>query len=122
MTEKTELEALKQEIADLKQRIDPPPRPRSTHQPYDPTANFSMPLNALLEMMKATPEGLMRDLRADALKPNPVTGGMTKPPSEPPKAIGTKGWIDSRPLEPPPGVSLVDQIAEAFAARERRGG
>jgi hypothetical protein len=108
----SELDDLKKEIANLKQKIDPPPRPPSTYQPYDPTANFSLPPSVVQAMMKAVPDRLMRDLRADAQKPNPVTGGMTKPEMEPPKAIGNKGWIDERPLSPPPGIDLMDRMMD----------
>jgi len=104
MTEETELEALKREVADLKQRVDPPPRPPSTYAPRDYTEGMSMDRSAIMEMAKAIPESVMRALRADALKPNPVTvsSGMTKPTaSEPPKTIGTRGWVDARPLTPP---------------------
>jgi hypothetical protein len=122
MPDDDELSKLKKEVAELKQKLDPPPRPPSTHQPYDPTANFSMPANALAAMVAAVPDSLMSDLRADALKPNPMTlsGGVTKPAAtEPPKAIGKKGWIDQRPLEPPPGIAIMDQMMDAQDAQDR---
>src|SRR5262249_36954884 len=97
----------------------------STLPRFDPTEGMSMPRSAMQAMIEAVPDALMRDLRADAFKPNPmaVSGGLTKPaPSEPPKTIGTKGWVEARPLTAPEGIGLVDQIAEGFAKRERRGG
>jgi len=117
MSDDDELSKLKKEIAELKQRIDPPPRPPSTWQPPDYTAGMSMPLNAVLEMMKAVPESQMRGLRADALKPNPVTGSAPPQPQQPVKR--GSGWQEPRPLEPPPGIRHIDEMMDAQDERDR---
>ena len=60
----TELENLKKQVAELRQRIDPEPRQRSNHQPYDPTEGFSMPRSALKAMVEGVPDRLMNELRS----------------------------------------------------------
>jgi hypothetical protein len=115
MPDDDELSKLKKEIADLKQRIDPPPRQPSTHPRFDPTEGMSMPRSAMQAMIDAVPDRLMNELRSDALKPNPMTlsGGVTKPTAtESPKSIGKKGWIGERPLSPPPGIAIMDRMMD----------
>src|SRR5262245_9820130 len=119
-----ELDDLKKEVAKLKDQLNPPPRPPSTHAPRDYTAGMSMPANALAAMVAAVPDvqtaAIVHEMRHGPAQ----SSSMTKPAAatEPPKTIGTKGWVDARPLTPPEGIGLVDQIAEGFAKRERRGG
>ena len=121
--EMTEIEELKKRVAELEKAANPEPRKPSTWQPVDYTAGFSMPASALKAMVDVIPSSVMAGIVADARKPNPVTGGMTKSVvTEPPKTMGKNGWVDARPLTPPEGIGLVDQIAEGFAKRERRGG
>jgi hypothetical protein len=107
----SELDDLKKEIADLKQKIDPPPRPPSTQQPYDPTANFSLPPSVVQAMMKAVPDRLMRDLRGDARRPNPVNPST---PSQPTTQVQRgSGWRDEVPISSPPGIELCDRLVDA---------
>src|SRR5215470_8937947 len=101
MTEKmSELEELKKRVAELEKAAKPPePFVSDWKGPVDYTQGMSMPRSAMQAMIDAVPDRLMNDLRADALKPNPMTvsGGMTKPVApEPPKVIGKNGWIDQR--------------------------
>ena len=120
----SELDDLKKRVAELEKAVDPPPRSPSTHQAYDYTQGFSMPASAMRALIDAVPDRLMSDLRADARKPNPVTSSSSMIPTAN-EASETKrgsGWQEATPLGPPEGVKLVDQIAEGFAARERRGG
>jgi len=114
----SELDDLKRQVAELKNQIDPPPRSPSNHPRFDPTEGMSMPRSAMQAMIDAVPDALMRDLRSDARKPNPITGGATAP-SQPVKR--GSGWVDAKPLTAPEGIKLVDQIAEGFEKRERRG-
>jgi hypothetical protein len=65
----------------------------------------------MLEMMKAVPESVMRGIRADAFKPNPVTGS-PNPPSTSQVQRGT-GWREPAPLGPPPGIEHVDRLVDA---------
>jgi hypothetical protein len=115
-----ELEKLRKEVNELRQKIDPPPKPPSTWQPRDYTQGMSMPPSAMQAMLDAVPDRLMRDLRGDAMRPNAVTGAAPQPQSQPVQR-GT-GWIDSAPLKPPEGIKWVDEIAKGFEKRERRGG
>ena len=110
-----ELSKLKKQVADLKERIDPPPRQPSTHPRFDPTEGMSMPASAMRDLINAVPDALMRDLRGDARKPNPMalSGGITKPTAaEPQKVIGKKGFIEERPIEPPPGIAHCDRMMD----------
>src|SRR5262245_40296442 len=109
MSDDDELSKLKKEIADLKQRIDPPPTPRSNYAPYDYTQGMSMDRAAMQAMIDAVPEALMRDLRADALKPNPVTGGAA--PQSQPVQRGS-GWVKPNPIESPPGIEHCDRMMD----------
>ena len=98
----SELEDLKKRVAELEKAAKPP----EPFEPFvmprrDPTEGMSMDRATMLEMMKAVPESLMADLRADARKPNPVTQASssplsTKPSSQPqPDQRGT-GWVPER--------------------------
>src|SRR5262245_45985613 len=110
MSDDDELAKLKEEVAALRKRIDPEPRPRSTWAPRDYTEGMSMDRSAMQAMIDAVPDRLMRDLRADALKPNPVTVSRTDPQPQPVKR-GT-GWINERKLEPPPGIAHCDRMMD----------
>jgi len=118
MTEKmSELEELKKRVAELEKAAKPPEPFKSDWKgPIDYTAGMSMPASAILEMMKAVPESLMRELRADAQKPNPVTGG---PPQPQQQVVRGSGWIDPRPLEPPPGIRHIDEMMDAQDERDK---
>jgi hypothetical protein len=112
----TELEALKAQNAELSDRIakleakaNPEPFVPEPRQPIDYTAGMSMPANAIAAMVAAVPSSLMSDLRADALKPNPVTHG--RPQSEPSRERGT-GWVNPQPIQSPPGVALADRLMD----------
>ena len=120
----SEIEDLKKELQALKDQINPPPRPPSTYQPRDLTEGMSMPKSAMLEMIKAVPESLMRELRADARRPNPVTEASSSTVRSTPAAQHSQpqrkgGWVEPRPLEPPPGVALADRLVDAQDARDR---
>ena len=117
MSDDDELSKIKKELADLKQRIDPPPRPPSTYAPRDYTEGMSMDRSAIQAMINAVPESLMSDLRSDARRPNPVTGGATPQPQQPVKR--GSGWQEPRPLEPPPGIRHIDEMMDAQDERDK---
>lgn len=68
-----------------------------------------------LRMQMAVPDSLMRDVVRDNVnRPNPVTSGpsgMIPQKDRGPPVRGT-GWIEPRPLEPPPGIALMDQMMD----------
>ena len=100
---RAELELQKKKLKDLEAKVNPPPREPYVHQPPDYTAGMSMPRSAMQAMIDAVPESVMRELRADARKPNPVTQASSSPIStsssaqepQPPRARGT-GWVPER--------------------------
>lgn len=76
-----------------------------------------------LKMMLAVPDKLMADIvhdhRRDVHSPSSL-GTKPNEVSEPVKR--GSGWQEATPLGPPPGIDLVDRVAEGFEKRERRGG
>jgi hypothetical protein len=102
---------LRARITQLENRINPPPRPPSTHQPMDYTANASMPASAMKAMIDAVPDAVMKGIRADAQKPNPVTGYSTAQPTN--QVQRGSGWAKPIPVEPPPGIGLCDRLVDA---------
>ena len=100
---RAELELQKKKLKDLEAKVNPPPREPYVHQPPDYTAGMSMPRSAMQAMIDAVPESVMRELRADARKPNPVTQASSSPIStsssaqepQPPRERGT-GWVPER--------------------------
>jgi hypothetical protein len=108
---------LEDRIAKLEEAAKPPepfvPMPRIQ---FDPTEGASMPPSALREMMKAVPDALMRELRADARRPNPVTEASSSPVTTSPSAQsqptqrGT-GWVPERSFpDRTKEFELVDRI------------
>jgi hypothetical protein len=106
----SELDDIKKELAELKQRLDPSPRPPSTYTPRDYTEGMSMPRSAMQAMIDAVPDAQMRDIRGDARRPNAVTGAAPQP--QQPVRRNTGGWIDPNPLSPPPGIKHVDRLVD----------
>jgi hypothetical protein len=98
---RAELELQKKKLKDLEAKVNPPPREPYVHQPPDYTAGMSMPRSAMQAMIDAVPESVMREIRADARKPNPVTQASSSPISTTPSAqsqppqSGT-GWVPER--------------------------
>ena len=108
---KAENDALRNRLEKLEQRVNPPPRQPSTHQPLDYTANASMPASAMKAMVDAVPDAVMKGIRSDAQKPNPVTGYSTPQPTN--QVQRGSGWAKTIPVEPPPGVALADRLVDA---------
>jgi hypothetical protein len=73
------------------------------------------------KMLEATPPDVMRGLREDARRSNPMVPSSAVPQKEwrAPVVRGT-GWSDPVPLGPPSGINHVDRIAGAFAAEDQR--
>jgi hypothetical protein len=69
-------------------------------------------------MIDAVPESVMREIRAEARKPNPVTQASSSPITTAPSSQsqptqrGT-GYRDAVPLGPPPGIEHCDRLMDA---------
>jgi hypothetical protein len=77
-----------------------------------------------LRMLMATPDRLMADIAADArrsmarssiIPAKPGAGGWDARPG-----VGINGWTPERPIGPPAGVAICDQMLDAQDARDRR--
>jgi hypothetical protein len=112
---KAENDALRKRMEKLEEQVNPPPRQPSTHPRYDPTEGASMPRSAMLEMMKAVPESVMRGIRADAWRPNPVTSPSSMNPTsnERTETKRGSGWQEATPLGPPSGIAQCDALMDA---------
>jgi hypothetical protein len=103
---------LSERIAKLEEAAKPPkPSEPWTWQKPDPTEGMSMPRSAMQAMIDAVPESLMRELRSDARRPNPVTGGPAPPPT--PQGPRGSGWREAAPIAPPPGIEQCDRLVAA---------
>jgi hypothetical protein len=120
--DKTELEALKARIEELERKAKPPePAKPFVPGPMGPTttelamSRMSMPPSALAEVLKATPDGLMRDIMSDARRNSTLSplGG-----EAPARERGT-GWQTAQSLSNPPGVAIADRLMIAADAKER---
>jgi hypothetical protein len=118
-TLKTQIATLTEKVADLEAKAKP--KPAFVPGPVGPTTSelamsrLSMPASALAEMLKATPDELMRDIAGDARRQSTLSslGG------EPPVRQRGSGWSESIPLSNPPGVAIADKIMDVADARER---
>jgi hypothetical protein len=115
--EQSDLDELKARVAELEKAREPAapikPAPRRA---WDPTARIAMPKSAVSAMAAAAPDKLMADLRADALKPNPVTQSVAQ--LTPDRGGGRvqiergTGWAAPNPMTPPAGVALCDRLVD----------
>jgi hypothetical protein len=119
---KKEIEELKKEVAALKNALsgkEDKSEPKKEFKPqpyqqYDPTAGMSMPRSALEAMIAAEPRGFMAGVVRDNRAPGP--GNQSAIPSTAsgprPSAGDGKGWVEPRPLGPPPGVAQADRLMD----------
>ena len=110
MTKKDELAELKARIAKLEadaKAAAVPPKPAEPsvpYQRYDPTAGMSMPRSALLEMARAVPDHVMKNIALrDARAPTGRPGAI--PQSQQPTSTSARnvagsgtGWSHAIPL------------------------
>jgi hypothetical protein len=105
----TELEALKQRVAELEEAANQKPLP-PRRPPVDYSDRLSMPRSAMAALIDNVPDKLMNDLRADA-RYNPVSASqaqLSKQQSSPAKRAS--GWVDERRIETPPGQKWIDTL------------
>jgi hypothetical protein len=112
-----EFELQKAELKKLRDQVNPPPREPSTRGPIDYTQGMSMPRSAMQALVDAVPESVMHGIRADAMKPNSVTGGPNPQPQ--PQVRRSTGWRDEAPLGPPAGIEHCDRMMDTQDAKDR---
>ena len=110
--------ALEAEIERLRAR-DRPPTGRGPRAAYDPTAQMSMPAEALREMARVDVGALVADFRRGPAAPSSVIPSRPSAAGERP-SVGVNGWIGERPIGPPAGVAICDQMLDAQDALDRR--
>ena len=117
------IEALERRIAELEAKAKPPKPfvPDPNRQPYDPTANASMPPSALRMMVDAVPGAMVRQIVGGNRAPKdlaPLAGGGVRPTVA---SENRTGWRNPAPLTNPPGVALADKLMDVAHARDRAG-
>jgi hypothetical protein len=127
--DKDELAALRKEVEALKSALSgkedkPPPKKEFVEQPYqryDPTAGMSMPLSTLREMAghpcNQVMPGAIQDRHAPTGRPGMIPNQPTS--SSRGSAGEGKGYVEPRPLGPPPGINWVDAQLIADEVRQR---
>jgi hypothetical protein len=70
-------------------------------------------------MQRAVPDSLMRQIVNDFRGGMPQSASMLPDQASKPVVRGC-GWVPERPLRPPDGVELIDQMVEADTARQRQ--
>jgi hypothetical protein len=112
---------LESRLAGVVEATKPPERLKSDkpdYAPIDYTRGASLPPSVVREMAAAVGDRLMADLRADALKPNPVTQGTSQlgGGGGGGAVVRGSGWLDQRPLTSPADT---EHARMARAAREK---
>jgi hypothetical protein len=123
-----ELAELRARVAEL-ERANKPPKPfkEEPWQRYDPTANMTMPLNALRAMVDAVPDSMVRGIVRDNQGPTGPSSAGIVPSSQqltgihPAGGSNTTGWREATPLGPPPGIHMVDALCIADDVKQRAG-
>jgi hypothetical protein len=125
MTAKDELAALKREV-ELKAKLAPPkPFVPEPYQKYDPTAGMSMPMSTMLEMARAVPDHVIREIalrdnRAPTGRPGMIPTSQQSSGGGPANVPGSgTGWAHETPIGPPPGVAQAERLMDAQDARDR---
>jgi hypothetical protein len=70
-------------------------------------------------MMKAVPDSLIADIVADNRRGISNSASMIPDRDRKPVVEKGTGWVDPRPLGPPPGIATIDAMVEADTARQR---
>jgi hypothetical protein len=123
--QRAEVEALK--AAQVKAAAPPEPFKEKPFQRYDPTAGMCMPPSALAAMIAAEPKGFMhdvalRDNRAPTGRPGMIPNSQQSGGGSGPSPSSTPGWVDPKPLGPPPGIHWVDAQLIADDVKQRGKG
>jgi hypothetical protein len=128
--EKDELAALKKKVEELEAKVSPPKSnfvPMTdaehrdmVHQMRERQANTWMPPSAIREMAEHPCNQVMPGVIQDRHAPNSpgMVPSSQRVSNAQPAERGT-GWIDPRPLGPPPGIQHVDAQLIADEVRQR---
>jgi hypothetical protein len=117
---KAELEALKAELAELKEKMKPKAPFVSDYVPPSPNRHLdrlSMPPSAMADLVRAVGDGVLRDIVND--RRTVMVNATPKPTPTRVAAQNTSGWREAQPLGPPPGVAQADRLMDAQDARDR---
>jgi hypothetical protein len=130
MTNKDEIEELRNEVERLKAQVTPKPLPteadaaahraamhEAAERRMSRAGNFSR--EDLLAMEAACPSSVAQDIVARGGVRPPSghgTSGTVTSVRVPPN---TAGWRTASPIGPPPGIALVDQLMDAQDAKDR---
>jgi hypothetical protein len=113
---KTEVDALKAELAELKEKMKPLEPFVSDYVPPSPNRfldRASMPLSAMADLVSAIGDGMVRDIAKDRYASSPrsaIPGNAMPKPSAAP--VSGSGWRDARPLGLPGGDRTHELIAK----------
>ena len=122
----------KDELAELKARIDELERAAKPPEPYiddwvpPPPAidRVSMHPSTMMEFARAVPDSVIRDIVQDNRAPQGpssagASGQITKVSTSPGIPGSGTGWVNSSPLTPPAGLRWVDQQLDAQDRKDR---
>jgi len=135
MSDKSELAALKREVAELKAAVQPKPQPsredqeRATakwidemHQMREGRMSFATPPSVIRDW-NVLDNATVRDLVQHGTVQSPSMAGTTGAVSGVHRHDGapssTPGWVAPTPLSPPPGVAQADRLMDAQDRRDR---
>jgi hypothetical protein len=109
-TKDQELAELRARVAQLERAARPVPSPDPRSAPrFDPTERMSMPASTLREMAAAVPDRMVREIATDRAATRPVSAVEDDAPRPSRKGIG---WVDPRPISPPPGINHADRLMD----------
>jgi hypothetical protein len=119
---KAELEALRAELAELKEKMKPKAPFVSDYVPPSPNRfldRASMSPEATRIMVEAVGDGMVRDIVNGNRAPTQLAP-LASPPVGPRVADEDRsGWREPAPLSNPPGVAIADRLMDAQDARDR---
>jgi hypothetical protein len=73
-----------------------------------------MPVEAVQDLVNAVPDSVVADLKADAVRGNPITHPSSMLPDRGRAQVEIRGsgWQPECKLEPPPGVWIMDRLMD----------
>jgi hypothetical protein len=112
MDEKTirELEAhnteLNARLAKLERELHPKPFVSEPFVRINPIDRLAMPTSVQAEIVGAVSDATIRDIVSDGRRGISRSASIipAKPEAQGRPSVGSNGWIEPRPLQPPPGV------------------